>query len=182
MPLPCSVCSHPKRAEVDAALKSATPIRRLGIEFGLGRTALRNHLTSHSPEAHETRRRRAAAIGKTRRGTARKAISVSIRTPEDVFEQLEWQYGEMQGLAENARRTGDTLRLEKALVQLGVLIDKFAKALKVYDDGTTVNIDASARVMKLISGLSDSELLALVTAEAPPRALPVVPGAAELAE
>jgi hypothetical protein len=43
MPSPCSICGHPRRQEIDAALASGTSLRAVAREFSTTHTALSRH-------------------------------------------------------------------------------------------------------------------------------------------
>lgn len=48
MPRPCTICSHPRRAEIDAALASGASLADVVAQFGLpSRTSLHRHQHSH---------------------------------------------------------------------------------------------------------------------------------------
>lgn len=43
MALQCSICSHPKREEIDRAILSGEPVRAVARQFGVSRSALNRH-------------------------------------------------------------------------------------------------------------------------------------------
>jgi hypothetical protein len=43
MARPCSICNHPKREEIDAALVAGTPLRDIARQFKTGKDALARH-------------------------------------------------------------------------------------------------------------------------------------------
>ena len=45
----CSVCSHPKRDEIDQALVRGEPIRAIARRFGLSKDSIRRHAQNHLP-------------------------------------------------------------------------------------------------------------------------------------
>lgn len=48
MPAPCSICSHPQRAEIDEALRAGASLAAVAAQFGLpSRTSLHRHRTGH---------------------------------------------------------------------------------------------------------------------------------------
>lgn len=50
----CSVCAHPNRAEIDAALVARSgSLRDIAGQYGLSRTALHRHAETHIPDAIE---------------------------------------------------------------------------------------------------------------------------------
>lgn len=44
----CTVCSHPKRREIEASLASGEPLRKVAEKFEVGRMALQRHRKSHA--------------------------------------------------------------------------------------------------------------------------------------
>ncbi len=40
---PCSICNHPKRAEIDRAIASGAPNRRIAAQYGVSENAIRRH-------------------------------------------------------------------------------------------------------------------------------------------
>lgn len=52
MPRPCTICSHARRAEIDAALVAGqTPNTALSALFGVTESAIRRHAREHLPAA-----------------------------------------------------------------------------------------------------------------------------------
>jgi hypothetical protein len=51
MARPCTVCSHRKRAEIEAAAVGGEPNRRIAPRFGLSEKSIRRHLESHVPRS-----------------------------------------------------------------------------------------------------------------------------------
>lgn len=51
MPRPCTVCRHPDRAAVDAALVDGEPVRTIAGRFGLSHNAVLRHRDGHLPES-----------------------------------------------------------------------------------------------------------------------------------
>lgn len=52
MARPCSVCAHPKRDKIDAALlKPGTRLREIAEKYGLSISAVHRHKESHMPTA-----------------------------------------------------------------------------------------------------------------------------------
>ena len=57
MPQPCSICTHPEREAIDAALVAGVPNRRIAAQYGMGETSVRRHKDAHIPplvaQAHD---------------------------------------------------------------------------------------------------------------------------------
>src|SRR4029077_3101391 len=49
MPRTCTVCRHPDRESVNAALVASEPERAIASRFGLSRCALQRHKANHLP-------------------------------------------------------------------------------------------------------------------------------------
>lgn len=47
MPRVCTVCSHPERETIDAALASGEPNRRIAARFNLAESSVRRHVAEH---------------------------------------------------------------------------------------------------------------------------------------
>ncbi len=58
MARPCSVCRHPERAAIDAALVAGEPYRRVASRFETSEASIRRHkghLSQHLARAHEAK-------------------------------------------------------------------------------------------------------------------------------
>ena len=49
MPLPCTICPHPKRQEIERAHLEGQPIRAIARRCGTSRDAISRHLANHLP-------------------------------------------------------------------------------------------------------------------------------------
>jgi hypothetical protein len=58
MPPVCSICSHPERRAIDAALAAGTPMRSIAFRFGTTHTTLRRHRAHVSEAVAEAAERR----------------------------------------------------------------------------------------------------------------------------
>jgi len=47
MPRTCTICNHPKRIDIDAAILRSEPLRNLAKQYGASSTALFRHKTDH---------------------------------------------------------------------------------------------------------------------------------------
>ncbi|MCC6596979.1 MAG: hypothetical protein IT477_10765 [Rhodanobacteraceae bacterium] len=66
MPRPCSVCSHPKRGEIDQALARGEPNRSIALGFALSIDSVKRHRSNHL----------AGTIAKANRAAERKVAAV----------------------------------------------------------------------------------------------------------
>jgi hypothetical protein len=90
-------------------------------------------------------------------------VSVSLRSPSDVLGALESVVSESLALLERSKATGD-LRMQNSLLNtLVATLDKLAKSVGLYQDGTVVNVNTTNQRLELaVSKLSDDQLLALL--------------------
>ncbi len=51
MPRSCSICTHPRRDAIDAALVTAQPKRRIAAECGVNEASVRRHAAAHLPRS-----------------------------------------------------------------------------------------------------------------------------------
>ena len=51
MPRSCSICTHPQRDAIDAALVAAQPNRRIAAECGVNEASVRRHAAAHLPRS-----------------------------------------------------------------------------------------------------------------------------------
>jgi hypothetical protein len=160
VPWQCSVCPRSDRKTIDTALEGGTSFRKVAQTFGLGRTSVTNH-AGRCIGVVESRERSRAAQGRQRRKTPAVAVDVAaVESPADVMREVQRMYKEAWALYEEAKRTRDTRLMDKALGQIGSTIDRFAKAMKVYDDGTHFVNDHSTKVLQIVSKMSEDELRA----------------------
>ena len=49
---PCTVCIHPKRDEIDAAILDERPYRSIAAHFGMSHLAVYRHKLNHLPDSY----------------------------------------------------------------------------------------------------------------------------------
>lgn len=104
----CTVCTHPKREELDAAIVSGQPNRRVAPQYGVDEKAIRRH------KAHIT-----AALVDARERRAERAIVLSVEV-EEVYRALR----RVAACAEMDGRWGEASQaLGRSLDALSVLGD-----------------------------------------------------------
>jgi hypothetical protein len=47
MPRPCTICTHPNRAEIEKAIASNVSYRDVSLQFSVGHMAVQRHVTEH---------------------------------------------------------------------------------------------------------------------------------------
>lgn len=59
MPRKCTICAHPKRAEIDQLIVEGVPYRSIAGQFSVSKSAVERHAKSHIPKtlakAHEAK-------------------------------------------------------------------------------------------------------------------------------
>lgn len=124
----CSVCIHPNRKKIDAALAAnATPLRRVAAEFSLTESSLRRHRDRHLPA-------KIAASAEARR----------VRESDDLGEQLRELRGKAADLLLRAEQSGDLRTALMATRELRNLVETMAKATgQLGDASTSVSVNVA---------------------------------------
>jgi hypothetical protein len=136
MPPKCSVCIHPKRAEVDRLLlTNGDSFRNIAERFGTSTTALHRHKTDHLSE-------RMADV-------AERNAEADIRTAIDVVAQLKAINGVALNVLKEARNVGDGELALKAIDRIQKQIELQAKLIDLINDGDTVNIIVNPQWLQL---------------------------------
>jgi len=69
---PCTVCAHPDRSAIDAALEGGRPLRRIAAAYGVSKTALHRHWQARwTPTATWTEAYKRWSLRNSRRGSTR---------------------------------------------------------------------------------------------------------------
>lgn len=99
MPRTCSVCAHPKRADIDKALVANEPLRNVAKRYGTSATALHRHKRDHLAEllaqAVEVQRGRDAELVEQRQEQIAAKEAVAL----DVMDELKSIFHFMHKLA-----------------------------------------------------------------------------------
>lgn len=90
MPRTCTVCAHPQRARIDAALVAGPTYRTIADRYGLSETALKRHRKDHLP-AHVARAREAA----------------DVADADDLLQQIRALRNKAISILQQAERAGD---------------------------------------------------------------------------
>jgi hypothetical protein len=157
MPIPCTVCVHPGRAEIDSALVSGTSNRNVAERYGLKTTSVFRHRTSHIPKAL----------------TEARDVERQVRA-DDLLQQLFDLKAETLEILEQARSRDDHELALKAIARLEKQIELQARLLGELRDGVTINLYQSAEwfavVTKLLAALDPYPDVKLIVAEVLERA------------
>ncbi len=139
MPLPCSVCSHPDRPEIDEQLVAGRPSQRsLAATYGVDRGAVARHKEKHLSAALKAVMTRKANAG------SRRAV-----------DRLEGLYDRIEALLSRAEDA--PLRDQAALIsQLRATLETLAKVYGELDERpqiAVVNVTTSAEWLRIRSAL-----------------------------
>jgi len=120
----CTVCDHPQREAVDAALTAGdVAYRRIAAQFGLKESSLRRHKAGHLPAA--------LAQAKEAREVAR---------GDDLLGQVRELQTRAMGILDMAEGAGDLKTALQAIAQARGCLELLAKLLGELQEGSTVNI------------------------------------------
>ncbi len=118
----CSICQHPDRGEIDAALVAGTPYRSIAQQHAVSAAAMQRH-KAHIPRAIS-------------QGHEAKAAAQSL----DVVRQLKAINGIMWTLLRRARATGDAGTMLKAADRILRQLELQAKLLGDLDERPQVAV------------------------------------------
>lgn len=155
----CTVCTHPERGDIDAALagESASK-RRIAARYAVSATSLRRHAREHLP---------ARLVKAMEQEDTRDAI--------DVYAQLKSVNSAVRDVLEQARKTGDGELVLKSADRVLRQLELQAKLLGELQDGNVVNVVVSPQWLQLRTTL-------LTALRGHPDALESVVAAIRLAE
>jgi hypothetical protein len=135
VPRVCTVCSHPKRAEIDRALLAGEPFRHIAARFDTSTAALQRHKAEHLSE-------RMAQV-------AERNAEADVRTALDVVAQLKAINGASLSILKEARDRRDGELALKAIDRIQKQIELQAKLIDLINDGATINIIVSPEWVRL---------------------------------
>jgi len=126
MPRTCTVCTHPERAAIDAALVSGSaPLRTIADQWSISKTALIRHKADHLP-AHLAAAHKAAEV---------------VRA-DSLLDQVRALQAKTLAILQKAEGAGDLRTATAAIGQARQNLDllgRLAGELKT-GEGTTVNV------------------------------------------
>lgn len=131
MPRVCTVCTHPKRGEIDAALVAGEAYRHIAARFGISTGALqrhREHLPKQLVKAQEQE---------------------DVRQALDVIRQLRLINGATLNILKQASEQKDGDLALKAVDRIQRQLELQARLLGELNDGATVNIYAAPEWLAL---------------------------------
>lgn len=122
MPAPCTVCDHPDRVAIDAALTAGDTIRGTARRHGLTRWAVSRHREAHLSPALATVTDEAKA------------------GPRTAFARLETLYDRLERQAETAESQGAARLLLMTSRELRQTLETLARMTGELDDRAQVNV------------------------------------------
>lgn len=122
MPRACTVCSHPERGAIDAAIVAGIPNRRIAARFSVTEQAIRRHAKAHLVE-----RLRAQA--------AAEAIEA-----KGLLKQIDDLRAAAMGILAQAYRGGDLKTALQGIAQARSCLELQARLLGQLDERPVVNI------------------------------------------
>jgi hypothetical protein len=125
MAQPCSICTHPRRGEIDAALIQGSSSRDVGGRFGCSKSAVARHAKDH--------------IAKTI-AAAQQALEISHGG--NLTEQIRSAKEEVHAVLDAARGKDPKIVLA-AVGKLQGLLELLAKIDGKLQDGVTINLSSS---------------------------------------
>ena len=132
MPRTCTICVHPDRPAIDAALIAGTPLRNIAEHNGVSATALHRHKEEHVP----------ATLAKAKEAE-------DVRQALDIVGQLKAINGAALMVLGEARRSGNGELALKAIDRIHRQIELQAKLLGELDDRPQINVLVSPEWLSL---------------------------------
>lgn len=129
MARPCTVCRHPGREEIDAALAGGASLAEVGGRFGLKRMALSKHRRDDLPASLT----RAVEVVADRRG-------------ESLAEEINRKKREAEEIGKQAQRDGDGRTALMAVKVYSDLVELMLKAAALVNQQTDQKITVVLRL------------------------------------
>ncbi len=139
MPRTCSVCLHPDRPAIDAALVGGEPFRHIASQFGTSTTALQRHKADHLP----------AAVA-----TAHEAESVA--RADDLLEQLQALRNKAMALLLKAEAAGDYRTALAGIREARACIETLLEVEGELDRRPQFNVTISAEWVTIRTTIMDA--------------------------
>ena len=123
MPRVCTVCSHPERQAIDAALIQSTPNRRIASQHTLNEAAIRRHAASHLPAA-----------------LSLASAAANVAHADDLIAQVHKLAADAQRIATAAEASKDFRTALAGVRELTRIVELLAKLRGDINEGSTVNV------------------------------------------
>lgn len=133
MPRVCTVCAHPDRRKIDAALASETSSnRRIATQYGLSEASVRRHRSEHLPIR-----------------LVKAAEQEDVRNAIDVYGQLKDINVAVRNVLTQAQRDGDGELALKASDRILKQLELQGRLIGELQDGDTINVIVSPQWVAL---------------------------------
>ncbi len=123
MPRQCSICAHPERATIDAALVADAPYRHIAARFAVSTGALQRHRAEHLPA-----------------GLAKAREAAEVARADTLLDRLRTLNRETADVLREAKGARDQELRLKAIARAEKQIELEGRLLGELRDGQTVNI------------------------------------------
>lgn len=97
----CSICNHPEREKIDAAIVAGMPLSRIAPDFSTSDRTLRRHRDECLKSALQAIRSEASTApddAETRHDSARLGTDLEDSPPFDALSEMDWMRKETRGL------------------------------------------------------------------------------------
>src|SRR3569623_2367752 len=119
----CTICTHPQRSAIAAAMLSGEALRRVAPQFGISDTALRRHRKDHLPivlgQAHQ---------------------AAEIARADDLLDRVRVLEQKAEMLLASAEQAGDVRTALLAIREARGCLELLAKLLGELDERPQVNL------------------------------------------
>ncbi len=124
MPRNCTICAHPEREAIDAAIVSGVPLAALAAKYRVSADALGRHAAHHLP----------AAMVKGR-------AAADMVHGDDLLAQARDLQAKALGILAKAEKAGDLRTAVAANREARGCLELLARLLAELPEGVTVNLD-----------------------------------------
>lgn len=123
MPRTCTICGHPERDAIDAALVAGQPFRRVAAQYAVTEQAIRRHRKAHLP----------AALAKAQEAE-------EAARADDLLAQLRALTAEAHRIKDRAERTGDYRTALAGVRELVRIVELLAKLRGELNERAQINV------------------------------------------
>lgn len=132
MPRVCTICTHPQRGAIDAALLAGGSFRNIAQQFAISPTALFRHRGEHIP----------AALAQAQEAT-------EVAQADDLLAQLRDLQRRTLGILSAAEGAADGPTALRAIGEARKNLELLARLLGELQDGPTINVLISTEWQQL---------------------------------
>lgn len=131
MPRQCTVCSHPEREAIEAALLANTPLRTIAGQYGVSKSALlrhQEHLPSRLVKAQE---------------------AAEVAQADSLLTQVKWLQARALLILEKAEAAGELKTALAAIREVRATLELLAKLLGELQQEGSVNVYVNPEWLEL---------------------------------